>query len=172
MDYRVEGITYKYSKDGRTVLDNVSFSIEQGKVTAIVGPSGCGKTTLLEILSGVIPTLISSGQLSGTFQKPEDSLVSVVSQTPENQLFGYGVEDAIAFGLENMGIPQAEIAQRMDYVLDLLSLQYLRARSVANLSGGQRQAVCIASVLAMQPDILIISQNEVLFPKISRQLKM
>ena len=158
MDYRVEGITYKYSKDGRTVLDNVSFSIEQGKVTAIVGPSGCGKTTLLEILSGVIPTLISSGQLSGTFQKPEDSLVSVVSQTPENQLFGYGVEDAIAFGLENMGIPQAEIAQRMDYVLDLLSLQYLRARSVANLSGGQRQAVCIASVLAMQPDILIMDE--------------
>ncbi len=158
MDYRVEGITYKYSKDGRTVLDNVSFNIEPGKVTAIVGPSGCGKTTLLEILSGVIPTLISSGELTGTFQKPEDSLISVVSQTPENQLFGYGVEDAIAFGLENMGIPQAEIAQRMDYVLDLLSLQYLRARSVANLSGGQRQAVCIASVLAMQPDILIMDE--------------
>ena len=158
MDYRVEGITYKYSKEGRTVLDNVSFSIEQGKVTAIVGPSGCGKSTLLEILSGVIPTLISNGELSGTFQKPEDSLISVVSQTPENQLFGYGVEDAIAFGLENMGIPQAEIAQRMDYVLDLLSLQYLRARSVANLSGGQRQAVCIASVLAMQPDILIMDE--------------
>ena len=158
MDYRVEGITYKYSKEGRTVLDNVSFSIEQGKVTAIVGPSGCGKSTLLEILSGVIPTLISNGELSGTFQKPEDSLISVVSQTPENQLFGYGVEDAIAFGLENMGIPQAEIAQRMDYVLDLLSLQYLRARSVANLSGGQRQAVCIASVLAMHPDILIMDE--------------
>ena len=67
MDYRVEGITYKYSKEGRTVLDNVSFSIEQGKVTAIVGPSGCGKSTLLEILSGVIPTLISNGELSGTF---------------------------------------------------------------------------------------------------------
>ncbi|MBQ3319412.1 MAG: ABC transporter ATP-binding protein [Spirochaetia bacterium] len=136
----------------------MSFSIEQGKVTAIVGPSGCGKTTLLEILSGVIPTLISNGELSGTFDKPADSLISVVSQTPENQLFGYGVEDAIAFGLENMGIPQAEIAQRMDYVLDLLSLQYLRSRSVANLSGGQRQAVCIASVLAMQPDILIMDE--------------
>ena len=158
MDYMVEGISYKYSKEGRTVLDNVSFSIEPGKVTAIVGPSGCGKTTLLEILSGVIPTLISNGELTGTFQKPEDSLISVVSQTPENQLFGYGVEDAIAFGLENMGIPQQEIIERMDYVLDLLSLQYLRARSVANLSGGQRQAVCIASVLAMQPDILIMDE--------------
>lgn len=158
MDFSVRNLSYKYSKEGRTVLDNVSFSIEQGKVTAIVGPSGCGKSTLLEILSGVIPTLISNGELSGTFDKPADSLISVVSQTPENQLFGYGVEDAIAFGLENMGIPQAEIAQRMDYVLDLLSLQYLRSRSVANLSGGQRQAVCIASVLAMQPDILIMDE--------------
>lgn len=158
MDFSVRNLSYKYSKEGRTVLDDVSFSIEQGKVTAIVGPSGCGKTTLLEILSGVIPTLISNGELSGTFDKPDDSLISVVSQTPENQLFGYGVEDAIAFGLENMGIPQAEIAQRMDYVLDLLSLQYLRSRSVANLSGGQRQAVCIASVLAMQPDILIMDE--------------
>ena len=158
MDFSVRNLSYKYSKEGKPVLDDVSFSIEQGKVTAIVGPSGCGKTTLLEILSGVIPTLISNGELSGTFDKPDDSLISVVSQTPENQLFGYGVEDAIAFGLENMGIPQAEIAQRMDYVLDLLSLQYLRSRSVANLSGGQRQAVCIASVLAMQPDILIMDE--------------
>ncbi|MBQ3713894.1 MAG: ABC transporter ATP-binding protein [Spirochaetia bacterium] len=158
MDFSVRNLSYKYSKEGKPVLDDVSFSIEQGKVTAIVGPSGCGKTTLLEILSGVIPTLISNGELSGTFDKPADSLISVVSQTPENQLFGYGVEDAIAFGLENMGIPQAEIAQRMDYVLDLLSLQYLRSRSVANLSGGQRQAVCIASVLAMQPDILIMDE--------------
>ena len=158
MDFSVRNLSYKYSKEGKPVLDDVSFSIEQGKVTAIVGPSGCGKSTLLEILSGVIPTLISNGELSGTFDKPDDSLISVVSQTPENQLFGYGVEDAIAFGLENMGIPQAEIAQRMDYVLDLLSLQYLRSRSVANLSGGQRQAVCIASVLAMQPDILIMDE--------------
>ena len=158
MDYKVNHISYKYSKDGRTVLDDVTFSIEEGKVTAIVGPSGCGKSTLLEILSGVIPALISGGELSGSFDKPSDSLISVVSQNPENQLFGYGVEDAIAFGLENMGIPQAEIASRMDYVLDLLSLQYLRSRSVANLSGGQRQAVCIASVLAMQPDILIMDE--------------
>ncbi|MBQ3648096.1 MAG: ATP-binding cassette domain-containing protein, partial [Spirochaetia bacterium] len=100
MDFSVRNLSYKYSKEGKPVLDDVSFSIEQGKVTAIVGPSGCGKSTLLEILSGVIPTLISNGELSGTFDKPDDSLISVVSQTPENQLFGYGVEDAIAFGLE------------------------------------------------------------------------
>ena len=158
MDYIVNSINYKYSPDGKEVLKNVNFSIEKGKVTAIVGPSGCGKSTLVQIFSKVIPKLIVNGVLEGSFDVPEGTFVSVVSQTPENQLFGYGVEDAIAFGMENLGIPQEEVAERMEYVLDLLNLQYLRNRSVANLSGGQRQSVCIASVLAMDPDILIMDE--------------
>ena len=158
MEYKVNNISYKYTMDGPQVLKNVSFSIEQGKVTAIVGPSGCGKSTLVQIFSQVIPKLIGNGELEGSFDVPEGTFVSVVSQNPENQLFGYGVEDAIAFGLENIGMPQAEIVERMEYVLDLLKLQYLRKRSVDNLSGGQRQSVCIASVLAMKPDILIMDE--------------
>lgn len=158
MEYKVNNISYKYTTDGPQVLKNVSFSIEQGKVTAIVGPSGCGKSTLVQIFSQVIPKLIGNGELEGSFDVPDGTFVSVVSQNPENQLFGYGVEDAIAFGLENIGMPQAEIVERMEYVLDLLRLQYLRKRSVDNLSGGQRQSVCIASVLAMKPDILIMDE--------------
>lgn len=158
MEYKVNNISYKYTTDGPQVLKDVSFSIEQGKVTAIVGPSGCGKSTLVQIFSQVIPKLIGNGELEGSFDVPEGTFVSVVSQNPENQLFGYGVEDAIAFGLENIGMPQAEIVERMEYVLDLLKLQYLRKRSVDNLSGGQRQSVCIASVLAMKPDILIMDE--------------
>ena len=158
MDYVVNVISYKYTPDGKEVLKKVSFTIEKGKVTAIVGPSGCGKSTLVQIFSKVIPKLIGNGELQGTFDVPEGTFVSVVSQSPENQLFGYGVEDAIAFGMENLGLPQEEIMERMEYVLDLLNLQYLRNRSVANLSGGQRQAVCIASVLAMEPDILIMDE--------------
>lgn len=158
MEYKVNNISYKYTTDGPQVLKNVSFSIEQGKVTAIVGPSGCGKSTLVQIFSQVIPKLIGNGELEGSFDVPEGTFVSVVSQNPENQLFGYGVEDAIAFGLENISMPQAEIVERMEYVLDLLKLQYLRKRSVDNLSGGQRQSVCIASVLAMKPDILIMDE--------------
>jgi len=158
VDYVVKDISYKYTSDGKEVLKHVSFSIEKGKVTAIVGPSGCGKSTLVQIFSQVIPKLIGNGELQGSFDVPEGTFVSVVSQSPENQLFGYGVEDAIAFGMENLGIPQEEIMERMEYVLDLLNLQYLRNRSVANLSGGQRQSVCIASVLAMEPDILIMDE--------------
>ncbi|ODR54959.1 ABC transporter [Eisenbergiella tayi] len=158
MNYVVNDISYKYTPDGKEVLKKVSFSIEKGKVTAIVGPSGCGKSTLVQIFSQVIPKLIGNGELQGSFDVPEGTFVSVVSQSPENQLFGYGVEDAIAFGMENLGLPQEEIMERMEYVLDLLNLQYLRNRSVANLSGGQRQSVCIASVLAMDPDILIMDE--------------
>ena len=119
MEYKVNNISYKYTTDGPQVLKNVSFSIEQGKVTAIVGPSGCGKSTLVQIFSQVIPKLIGNGELEGSFDVPEGTFVSVVSQNPENQLFGYGVEDAIAFGQENIGMPQAEIVERMEYVLDL-----------------------------------------------------
>ena len=155
MNYRIQNLTYQYTPDGSEVLKDISLEIRQSAVTAVVGPSGCGKTTLVNILSGVIPKLESNGVLQGELELGENPLVSVVSQSPENQLFGYGVEDAIAFGMENMGLPAQEISERMDYVLDL---QYLRKRSVAALSGGQRQAVCIASVLAMRPNILIMDE--------------
>lgn len=158
MNYTLKKLTYRYSEDAPDVLSDVSLEIQKGAVTAVVGPSGCGKTTLVNILSGVIPKLENNGTLSGEMELGENALVSVVSQSPENQLFGYGVEDAIAFGMENMGLPPEEISERMEYVFDLLNLQYLRKRSVAALSGGQRQAVCIASVLAMQPDILIMDE--------------
>jgi len=140
------------------VLKNVTFEIKESQVTAIVGPSGCGKTTLVSILSDVIPTLIPTGDFLGSFDIDEKINISVVSQSPENQLFGYGVEDAISFGIENMGLDNDEIVQRVEFVLDLLNIQHLRKRSVITLSGGQRQAVCIASVLAMRPDVLIMDE--------------
>lgn len=158
MSFEVKNITYKYSEDGKNSLDDVSFSVEEGTVTAVVGPSGSGKSTLMNILSGVIPSLLPNGVLSGSFDVAQNISVSVVSQSPENQLFGYGVEDAIAFGMENMGLDSETMHERMEYVLDLFNIQHLRDRSIAKLSGGQRQAVCIASVLAMQPDILIMDE--------------
>ena len=106
MNYRIQNITYQYAPDGKEVLKDVSLEIRRSAVTAVVGPSGCGKTTLVDILSGVIPKLESNGVLQGELELGENALVSVVSQSPENQLFGYGVEDAIAFGMENMACLQ------------------------------------------------------------------
>lgn len=156
--YEVNNISYQYSEDSKKIIDDISFKIKEKTVTAIVGPSGSGKSTLVSILSGVIPKLISTGKLSGKLNIDEDVDISVVSQNPESQLFGYGVEDAIAFGIENMGLDSKEISARIEYVLDLLNIQHLRKKSVADLSGGQRQAVCIASVLAMKPGIVIMDE--------------
>ncbi|MCL1632825.1 energy-coupling factor ABC transporter ATP-binding protein [Sporolactobacillus sp. CPB3-1] len=158
MNFKIENVSYKYSADAPQILENINLEIRPAEVTAIVGPSGCGKSTLVSILSGVIPTLMSKGELSGTVQTGENVMISVVSQTPENQLFGYGVEDALAFGVENLGLDSEEIHARVESVLDLLKIQHLRKRAVTTLSGGQRQAVCIASVLAMRPDLLIMDE--------------
>ncbi|QAT48638.1 ABC transporter ATP-binding protein [Caproiciproducens sp. NJN-50] len=158
MGFSIKNISYQYKPNAEAVLKDVSFEIREAQVTAIVGPSGCGKTTLVNILSGVIPELMPMGVYEGSFDVGKDISISVVSQSPENQLFGYGVEDAISFGIENMGLESGKIAERVEYVLDLLNIQHLRRRSVATLSGGQRQAVCIASVLAMRPDILIMDE--------------
>jgi energy-coupling factor transport system ATP-binding protein len=158
LSFKIENIGYKYSADAPQILKNINMEIKEAEVTAIVGPSGCGKSTLVSILSGVIPVLMNKGELSGSFQTGDDLVISVVSQTPENQLFGYGVEDALAFGVENMGLSSQEIHERVEYVLDLLHIQHLRKRAVSTLSGGQRQAVCIASVLAMRPDMVIMDE--------------
>lgn len=158
MSFKIENVSYKYSPEAPQILKNINMEIKEAQVTAIVGPSGCGKSTLVSILSGVIPTLMNKGELSGSFQAGDDVTISVVSQTPENQLFGYGVEDAIAFGIENMGLASQDIHERVEYVLDLLHIQHLRKRAVSTLSGGQRQAVCIASVLAMRPDLVIMDE--------------
>lgn len=158
VDFTVKNISYKYSPESNWILKDIDFQIREAQVTAIVGPSGCGKSTLVSILSGVIPTLMPNGEFKGSFDVGETVNISVVSQAPENQLFGYGVEDAISFGIENMGLSNEEIIERVEYVLDLLNIQHLRKRSVQTLSGGQRQAVCIASVLAMRPDLVIMDE--------------
>lgn len=158
MSFFIKNVSYKYNPDAKAVLKDVNFEIKEAQVTAIVGPSGSGKSTLVNIISGVIPELMPMGIFEGTFDVGKDINISVVSQSPENQLFGYGVEDAISFGIENMGLSSEDISERVEYVLNLLNIQHLRKRSVATLSGGQRQAVCIASVLAMRPDILIMDE--------------
>lgn len=163
MSLKVDHITYQYRQDiDVQVLRDVSFEVEEQTIACVVGPSGCGKSTLGQIISGVIPDLISGGLIEGEFTVPEPeencTAVGVVSQSPENQLFGYGVEDAIVFGLENQGLPFELIDERVEFVLDLLNIQHLRRRSVATLSGGQRQAVCIASVLALEPKVLILDE--------------
>lgn len=156
----LENVSYKYANKRENCLNNISFKVDKGETIAIVGKSGSGKSTLGYILSGIIPNHINDGHLVGHLNcfSTSENKVGLVTQTPENQLFGFRVEDAIVFGLENMGLKKEEIEERLFYVLNLLGIEKLRNRAVNTLSGGQKQSVCIASVLALQPDILVMDE--------------
>jgi energy-coupling factor transporter ATPase len=163
-----ENLTYTYPGGTRPSLLNVSIRIEKGEFTLITGPSGCGKTTLCRCFNGLIPHFYQ-GELKGEvmvagLKVAEKQIyelakhVGLVFQNPENQLFALSVEKDVAFGLENLGVPREELRARVDWALQLTGIQDLRERAPYELSGGQQQRVAIASVLAMQPEIIVLDE--------------
>ncbi|WP_052703045.1 ABC transporter ATP-binding protein [Paenibacillus beijingensis] len=160
MPISVQNVSYRHLHGSSRALEAVNLEIGAGEIAALVGKSGSGKSTLGFIISGVIPGLIKGSELSGDiiYDDERQHGVGFVSQIPENQLFGYRVEDAIVFGLENMGLGQAEIGARLERVLKLFRIEKLRDSPVSALSGGQKQTVCIASVLAMAPKLIILDE--------------
>lgn len=161
-------LSFKYSGTGSYALRNVNLSISEGEFVVLAGRSGCGKTTLLRCLNGLIPHFYE-GEFSGsvkvngmdTSETPPHILAQVVGmvfQNPDNQLFALTVEADIAFPLENLGLPREVIMERVEWALKLLNIGDLRDRSPFELSGGQKQKVAIASVIAMRPKILLLDE--------------
>jgi len=163
-----KNLTYTYSGGTKPSIRDVSIKIERGEFTLITGPSGCGKTTLCRCFNGLIPHFYQ-GELKGEIavaglkvaENPIHELakhVGLVFQNPENQLFALSVEKDVAFGLENLGVPREEIRKRVDWALELADIYDLRERAPYELSGGQQQRVAIASVLAMQPEVMVLDE--------------
>jgi len=163
-----KNLTYMYSGGTKPSIRDVSIKIERGAFTLITGPSGCGKTTLCRCFNGLIPHFYQ-GELKGEIavaglkvaENPIHELakhVGLVFQNPENQLFALSVEKDVAFGLENLGVPREEIRKRVDWALELADIYDLRERAPYELSGGQQQRVAIASVLAMQPEVMVLDE--------------
>lgn len=163
-----KGLTYTYPAGTKRAIENVSLKIERGEFVILTGPSGCGKTTLCRCLNGLVPHFYS-GKLEGDIlvaglnvsKRSVQELarhVGLVFQNPENQLFALFVEKDVAFGLENMGVPRHEIRERVDWALQMTGIEDLRERAPHELSGGQQQRVAIASVLAMQPDVMVLDE--------------
>jgi energy-coupling factor transporter ATPase len=161
-------LTYTYPGGQKPSIIDVSMKIEKGEFTLITGPSGCGKTTLCRCFNGLIPHFYQ-GELKGKItvagidvaEHPIYELakhVGLVFQNPENQLFALSVEKDVAFGLENLGVPREEMRKKVDWALDLTGIYDLRERAPHELSGGQQQRVAIASVLAMQPEVMILDE--------------
>ena len=148
-------------KAPRYALDGISVSIEKGSYTAILGSNGSGKSTLAKIID--ILEVPDSGKVV-IFGKDagDDNLFwdirsncCCVFQNPDNQIVGTIVEEDVAFGPENLGVPNPELRERVDQALKDVGLYELRHRDTSALSGGQKQKLAIAGALAMQPDILM-----------------
>ena len=164
----IQELTFKYSNSKKNALENITLNIEKGDFIGIIGESGAGKTTFCSCLNGLIPhhytgDFYGSVKVEGqdTFEIKPDKLalkVGSVFQDIESQIVSYFVEDEILFGLENFGVPADQIDARITEALEALDITDLRHREINTLSGGQKQKVIFASILALQPDYLILDE--------------
>lgn len=161
-------LTYTYPGAAKPSIKDVSITVESGEFVILTGPSGCGKTSLCRCFNGLIPHFYG-GKLEGnvtvaSLKVVDHSIyelarhVGLVFQNPENQLFALSVEKDVAFGLENLAVPRDEMRKRVDWALQITGIEELSERPPHELSGGQQQRVAIASVLAMQPDVMILDE--------------
>ena len=162
--------TYRYPGMDHPAIKELTLSVPDRQFLAVTGANGSGKTTLANLVAGFIPhfyhgTLTGNVRVAGkrTWETPLEELVLLVGfvfQNPYNQISGtkFTVREEIAFGLENLGIPVAEMEQRIEEVMAIVGITDLAERSPLALSGGQMQRVAIASILAMRPKILILDE--------------
>lgn len=164
----VAGLWLAYPGAETAALRDVSFSVQHGELMLVAGPSGAGKSTLCSCLRGLVPNTIvaeTRGQVTvggrqvlGPKPVPSRYDVALVLQDAEAQIIGMSVEDDLAFGPENYGVPPDEIRARISEVLDLVGLRGLEKRDTYALSGGQKQRLAIASALMIRPAILILDE--------------
>jgi len=165
---QIENLTCRYLTREGAALRDLSLSIYPGQILLVSGASGCGKTTLLRCVNGLIPRSYRA-EVTGKIllngedfaEKPLSAIsqaVGTVLQDPERQVVGAFVQNEVAFGLENLGLPREEIIQRVDETLDYLGMLSLKHRETFSLSGGEKQKVALAGVLAMRPGILALDE--------------
>ncbi len=165
---RVEELSFAYPKAAAPVLRGVNLSIAEGEAVLVVGPSGSGKSTFLRCLNGLVPHFHGGSFAGRVSVDGEDTLdhqprelarkVGLVFQDPESQFVADVVEDELAFGMENMGVPRLTMRKRVEEVLDVLGIAHLRRRRLDTLSGGELQRVAIGAVLTAQPRVLVLDE--------------
>jgi energy-coupling factor transporter ATP-binding protein EcfA2 len=178
---KIQNFTFHYSGAQRPALKNINLEIEDGEFVLVTGPSAGGKSSLCRCINGLIPHFYG-GKVAGTVEvqgldtvkhstKELATKVGMIFQDPENQLVTQDVEREIAFGLENLAFPRDLIAKRIEESLDTLGISAIRHRPIHELSGGEKQKVAIASVLALHPEILMLDEpTSELDPKSSEEV--
>ena len=168
--FKIENVNYKYPLEEKQALKNINIEIKKGEFWAIIGKNGSGKTTFCNMLRRFVPDFYK-GELTGTITLEDKELkdysqkelvqkIGFVFQNPFTQISGVKdtVFEEIAYGLENLGLDKEEIISKVEKILKLLEIEKLRDRNPYDLSGGQKQRVALASIIAMDPDILVIDE--------------
>ena len=167
---KLENVNYKYPLEEKNTLQNINIEIKKGEFWAVIGKNGSGKTTFCNMLRRFVPDFYK-GELTGKITLEDKELknysqkelvqkIGFVFQNPFTQISGVKdtVFEEIAYGLENLGLEKEEIISRVEEILKLLEIEKLRDRNPYDLSGGQKQRVALASIIAMNPDILVIDE--------------
>ena len=165
---RITDVTYEYVKEEEQTriraLESVSLDVEKGSFISITGKNGSGKSTLAKNINGLLVPTMGSITVKGLDTREDDNIwdirhtVGMVFQNPDNQIVSSIVEDDVAFGPENMGVPTEEIRQRVDDALKAVGMYEHRAKAPHLLSGGQKQRIAIAGVVAMKPECIVFDE--------------
>ena len=165
---RLDDVSFTYADAVEPALDHVTLEVPEGGFVGIIGPSGAGKSTLAALLSGAIPHHYRGTLFGSTLVDGRDTcevtltdisrMVGSVAQDIDSQMVASAVEDEMLFGLENFGVPHDEIEPRITGALEACGVLDLREREIATLSGGQKQKVAIAAILALRPRVLVLDE--------------
>ncbi len=156
---------YGTSKNQNIAIENINFNIFKGEFACIIGHNGSGKSTLAKLFNGLILPKSGDVEIFGENTKNIKNIykirsnVGMIFQNPDNQLVASIIEDDIAFGPENLGVPREEIIERVEWALSSVGMLEYRKRTPFKLSGGQKQRIAIAGVLAMKPSILVLDES-------------
>ncbi len=175
---QLQQVSYIYNADSEHpvyALRDVTLTVTAGEYVVILGHNGSGKSTLAKHLNGLLAPTAGNVLVKEWNTKESNHLrairstVGMVFQTPDNQIVATIVEEDVAFGPENLGIPREEMLKRVDWSLEQVNMSEFRHRAPHLLSGGQKQRICIAGVLAMQPDVLVLDESTAMLDPMGRQ---
>lgn len=161
----VENLVFKYEKESEVnQLNGVSFSVARGEWVSIIGQNGSGKSTTARLIDGLFEEFEGTVKIDGEVLTADNvwqlrQKIGMVFQNPDNQFVGATVEDDVAFGMENQGIPREEMIQRVDEALAAVNMLDFKTREPARLSGGQKQRVAVAGIIALRPEIIILDES-------------